>query len=204
MSICKRQFALKWRPYDPLPVDKVATSNTVVSQPSPSKRTVVLEETYVPPTQPSPPPSVLQPPIPIVADNFGIESMEVTENGRTTKSVLSDKGIVPLASVTKKPKSTTEQRKVQWVDSVTAKVTSKEEVGYAALAQLLMKAAPATEKTIVDESIHQPKHATVEDLIADSIKPHIQVDGAAKNVVVDEDNYWFTGIGDTEDYDFIP
>lgn len=215
MSICKRQFALKWRPYDPLPVDKVATLDTVVSQPSPSKATagpVVASEI---PTQQSPPPPVFKPEqkdsakdiINYVSDNFGLESVMVTENGRTTKMVLSDKGIVPLASVTKKPKSTTEQRKVQWIDSVTAQVATKEEAGLAAFAQLMMATVPMIKETVKEEilrDMHKSKHATVEDLIADSIKPHIQVDGAVKNVVVDEDNYWFTGIGDTENYDFIP
>jgi len=214
-KICGGELGKKSRVYDPLTaatIEKLVANPTPVPKQNPSKQTTGPVVNPEIPTSVSTPPPVLQSKptatteskdnshsvediMRFVADNFGIESMEVTENGRTTKSVLSDKGIVSKGSMLPVKRSPADVRKVQWTDSVTARVTSREESGLAAMAmfaQDMIKSAPVAEKAIVDESIHQPKHATVDDLIADSMKPHIQVDGAVIDVISADDGWWAT------------
>ena len=218
LTTCSNQASKKYRSYDPI---SVATKTTVAVKPSPSKETTGPVVNPEIPTSVSTPPLSLQPQpttttdvkansasvediIRYVADNFGIESMEVTENGRTTKSVLSDKGIVSKGSVLPKHRSPADVRKVATYDSEgRAHVTTKEESGLAAMAmfaQDMIKSAPVAEKTIVDESIHQPKHATVEDLIVEATKPL-----PIKIMATSDDDCWLNSlVGDMEEWESIP
>jgi len=144
-----------------------------------------------------------------VSDNYTIDDITVTENGRTTKMVLSDKGLEPKGSVKPKRSSPADVRNVVTYDvEGKAHVTTRDESGWAAIAeqtQLFIKSAPVAEKTTVDESIHQPKHATVADLVGDSMKQHIQTDGAVEVVVGEffcaSDDSWMM---DMDQWESIP
>jgi hypothetical protein len=217
IAVCKSEFARKKRPYDPLsaaeilkPVDK----STIAGDTRAKKDQWWATTTTAPESKPTlAPPPVFKPDpkdttediIRYVADNFGLAQATITEGGKTTNLVLSDMGIGEKkqspAAQPLKPRSTTDVRKEKSahrdVEGRLHVVNNKHEDGLQAFAQLMMATAPIIKETVKEEllrDMHTPKHATVDDLLIESMKPHIQNDGADKDVLVpliDEDDQWF-------------